>query len=123
MTRRFVLFGLLAAAAGIALLLRTAAPDAESVASTAPAPDSLSVVVAIQLDDCAIAQERGPNLGSTEVAQLIPLIPLAATERSDPLRGALFGSSEARSLESERPPRQVHLSRFTIRPPPSSHAA
>ena len=123
MTRRFVLFGLLTAAAGIAVLVRTAAPNVESVSSVAPAPEPISAVVAIRLDDCAIERERGPDLASTEVAQLIPLIPLATAEFFDPLSSVLTSTSGARSFESERPPQQLHLSRFTIRPPPSSHAA
>ena len=121
MRRRLLLLGGLTCALGIAVLLRTAAPDVEPIVAGEPEQLDVSAVADVMVEDCSIATEVGPGLASREAAQLVPSVSANTSDIS--VSPNADDRSVAFRLEGDfKPPRSpVDLFRETIRPPPTPH--
>jgi len=119
MRRRLLLLGGLTCALAIAVLLRTAAPDAQPLLAGEPAQPDVVAIADTVAEDCSIATETGPSLAAREAAQLFPFVAadtsdIAVSPHADD-RSIAF--TPDRHIELPRSP--VDLFRETIRPPPT----
>ena len=123
MRRQLLLLGGLAAAVALAVLLRTASPAVEQVAVAEPVEPGNAVVAEVAVADCSIATERTPGLISSEAAQPLPLVPLAAADIAVSRIADARSKAVTPSAGATVPRPQHQFLRITIRPPPASSFA
>lgn len=123
MRRRLPLLAGLTVAVAIAVLLRTAASEADPIVAAEMVELNTSIAVELATEDCTISPEQEPGLASSEASQLTLLTPLGDIGQVFIASAGSAGTQPGLSFELERPPQLHLLAKVTIRPPPTSHVA
>ncbi len=119
MRRRLLPLTALTCAVAIAVLLRAAASDVDSVAAVEQAGFEGVVVTETALDNCTIGAESASILATYEAAQLLPPAPANSVDIGVALQADERSLALFPELDFRPPGSPVDSSRDTIRPPPT----